>query len=67
MNEKNANIELCLCKGCADAFYHSAAYRITRIDPLQVIKEECSYCQLRRGYDYRIKRRSGYKTVNVQH
>ena len=47
-------IELSLCGKCAGVFYHSPMHRIKRVDPLQVIKEECMCCRGRTGYDYSI-------------
>ena len=47
----NRRIELCLCERCVADFYESKGYRITRDDPYQVIKDDCSFCQIRRGYD----------------
>ena len=49
-------IELSLCSRCAGVFYHSPTHQIKRIDPLQVIKEECMCCRIRNGYDYSIKK-----------
>lgn len=46
---------LCLCGHCAGVFYRSSVHRIKRIDPLQIIKEECMYCRIHNGYDYAIK------------
>lgn len=47
-------IELSLCGRCAGVFYHSPTHRIKRVDPLQVIKEECMCCRIRAGYDYSV-------------
>lgn len=55
---KNAILELCLCGRCVSTFYQSNEYRVTREDPYQVIKDECAFCQIRRGYDYLIQRRN---------
>ena len=49
---KNRNFELCLCERCVAGFYQSKEYWVTREDPYQVIKDECAFCQIRRGYDY---------------
>lgn len=53
----NRRMELCLCERCVADFYGSKEYRVTREDPYQVIKDDCSFCQIRRGYDYLIQRR----------
>lgn len=47
-------IELSLCGRCAGVFYHSPTHRIKRVDPLQVIKEECMCCRVKNGYNYRV-------------
>ena len=47
-------IELCLCGRCAGVFYHSPTHRIKRVDPLQVIREECMCCRTGNGYDYNV-------------
>lgn len=61
MNITNLDLELCLCKRCADAFYRSPIYILIRIDPIQVIKDECSLCRIRRGYDYRVIQRKNQR------
>jgi len=45
---------LCLCPTCASQFYNSPDHIIRRVNPLQVEKEYCTYCDVRKGYDYRI-------------
>lgn len=45
---------LCLCSACADNFYGTGAYSLRRIDPQQVEKDTCTYCNQRKGYDYEI-------------
>lgn len=47
-------IELSLCGRCAGVFYHSPTHRIKRVDPLQIIKEECMCCRRRSGFDYNV-------------
>lgn len=51
---KRTSIELSLCGKCAGVFYRSSTHRIKRIDPLQIIKEECMCCRIRNGYDYNV-------------
>lgn len=48
------DMELCLCPTCARQFFSSAAYVIRRSDPLQVEKDECDYCRIRKGYDFSL-------------
>lgn len=55
MNQRN--MRLCLCQSCVGAFFESNRYRIFRADPLEVIKEPCDICHVRRGYDFVIKPR----------
>ena len=40
---------LCLCSTCADNFYGTGAYYLRRIDPVQVAKDTCTYCNQRKG------------------
>ncbi len=46
--------KLILCSTCADNFYGTGAYSLRRIDPQQVEKDTCTYCNQRKGYDYEI-------------
>ena len=52
---------LCLCGTCADNFYGTGAYYLRRIDPQQIEKDTCTYCNQRKGYDYELipKKREG--------
>jgi len=43
---------LCLCHACAQQFYDSPDHKIKRADYEQVIKDECDFCQQRRGYSF---------------
>ena len=43
---------LCLCPICAADFYLSGKYTIRKVDEMQVVKDICTYCQVRRGMDY---------------
>lgn len=45
-------ILITLCAACAAQFYNADVCRIRRADPLQIQKDECTYCGCRRGYDY---------------
>lgn len=57
MNTKDSKeMELCLCRICAGTFYNVHEYRIRRKDPYQFIKEPCTYCSSRYGYDFIITR-----------
>ncbi len=48
------SFELCLCSSCLNNFFSTKDYEIRRIDPFQSVKETCTYCQQRTGYDYKI-------------
>ena len=63
---KNRDLELCLCERCVAGFYQSKEYWVTREDPYQVIKDECAFCQIRRGYDYLIQRRNNRFPVRIE-
>lgn len=47
-------LELCLCPACAQQFITSPVHVIRRADPLQVEKDDCDYCHVRRGFDFNI-------------
>ena len=49
-------MELCLCPICASQFFNSPEHIIRRLDPLCDKKDDCAYCEVRPGYEYRIKR-----------
>lgn len=53
MNQRN--MRLCLYQSCVGAFFKTNQYRIFRDDPLEVIKEPCDVCHVRRGYEFVIK------------
>jgi len=46
---------LCLCPTCASQFYNSPTHSIRRLDPYSKEKDDCTYCQVRKGYDYLIR------------
>ena len=43
---------ICLCAACASAFYNVPTIRIKRADRYQFVKDTCTYCGIRSGYDY---------------
>ena len=45
-------IELCLCGKCASDFFNTPGHYIKRADKTQTIKDTCTYCNVRQGYDY---------------
>ncbi len=50
----NAPLILCLCPTCANQFYDSPDYFISRLAPEQIEKDTCTYCHMRQGFDYKI-------------
>ena len=54
-------LTLCLCSACAENFYGSGAYLLRRVNPVQVEKEMCTYCNQRIGFDYEITPRRKQK------
>jgi mRNA interferase MazF len=48
---------LSLCPACAQQFYDSPEHFIKRADYTQTIKDECDFCQQRRGYSFIIIRK----------
>lgn len=64
------SMELCLCSGCAGAFYsRPKEYRIYRTKPGQRKEDFCMVCHSRLGYDFRIitHRRKGYPINKINH
>ena len=41
-----------LCGVCVSNFRNTGAYYLCRLDPGQIKKEVCTYCNQRRGFDY---------------
>ena len=54
MKKQKNDFEICLCNSCASVFYNSPTHHISRVDPLQVIKDTCDCCRSNRGYDFRL-------------
>ena len=50
---------LSLCGVCANHFYGSGSYYLRRTDPIQVIKEPCTYCNQSLGFEYELTQKSG--------
>ena len=44
-----------LCPRCLDAFRNARGIRVRRAAPGQTVKEPCTYCQTRFGFDYYIQ------------
>ena len=55
--EESDELLLCLCPVCARQFMNSPNHVITRVDRWQTVRNTCTYCDVRQGYDYRIIRK----------
>lgn len=59
---------LTLCPVCASQFYASADHWVERTNEFQAVKEECTYCGVRRGYDYFVTpKRPKARTLHFPH
>ncbi len=45
---------LCLCSVCLSQFLNSNEHIVRRVDPFQKRDADCTYCNVRKGVDYRI-------------
>ncbi len=45
---------MCLCRTCAESFRSAGNNYLRRIDPYQVERDTCTYCNRRLGYDYEL-------------
>lgn len=52
------NLTICLCHACANNFYGTGAYYLKRVNPTDVEKGICDYCNHRLGFDYAVIRRN---------
>ena len=52
---------LCLCSTCAENFYGSGAYYLRRVNPIEVEKELCTYCNQRTGFAYELSPRNNQR------
>lgn len=57
MSRDKDDMLLCLCPVCRDQFAGIPGAYLKRADKEQTVKELCTYCGSRRGYDYRVLRR----------
>jgi len=48
---------LTLCHACAQQFYDAPEHKIRRADYQEVIKQDCDYCAVRRGFCFIITKR----------
>ena len=55
--DKPDEMQLCLCPVCARQFINSPDHVVTRVDRWQKVRNTCTYCNVRQGYDYRIVRK----------
>ena len=54
-------LTLCLCSTCAENFYGSGAYFLRRVNPIEVEKELCTYCNQRSGFTYEVSPRNNQR------
>lgn len=52
--ERNNASVYCLCPRCRAMFFDTRKYAISRVDPYQFDKDDCTFCQTGSGYDYRV-------------
>ncbi|MDD4495712.1 MAG: hypothetical protein PHV32_15475 [Eubacteriales bacterium] len=57
MSRDKDDMLMCLCSVCRDQFTGIPGTYLKRVDKEQVIKETCTYCGIRKGYDYRVLHR----------
>lgn len=57
INRMDKPILICLCPVCAKPFYNSKEHFIVRANQGQKIKELCMFCNIRKGYDYLIRKK----------
>lgn len=61
-------LTLCLCSACADNFRNTGIFSLRRTDPGQTLKDTCTYCNYRNGFDYDVvpkAKKSGGEIANV--
>lgn len=51
--KRNASI-YCLCPRCRAMFFNTQKFSISRVDPYQFDKDDCTFCQTGTGYDYQV-------------
>ena len=44
-----------LCAVCRGAFLDAKGVRLRKADPRQLVKDVCTYCQTRYGFDYYVQ------------
>ncbi len=52
--ERPDEMILCLCPECLNQFINSPEHVVLRLNPFQREKDDCTYCGMRKGYDYRV-------------
>ena len=56
--EEQSEMVLCLCSTCVRQFVYSPEYSVKKLSSNEKNAELCNYCQVKKGRDYRIVRRS---------
>lgn len=54
---KNEPMVMTLCSKCAQSFYDAGSYYVKRADHEQEVKESCTMCNVRSGYDCEVTRK----------
>lgn len=63
--ERNRASVYCLCPRCRAMFFNTRKFFISRVDPYQFEKDDCTFCQTGAGYDYRVVPRESRNKHNV--
>ena len=58
MSRDKDDMLMCLCPVCRDQFAGIPGTYLKRVDKETTVKETCTYCGTRKGYDYRVFHRS---------
>jgi mRNA interferase MazF len=48
-------VVMTLCARCASDFFDAGSYDLIRINPSKRVKERCTVCSTRTGYDYEVR------------
>ena len=54
LSKRSKKMVMCLCPVCANNFLSTNDYILQRINQTQTDKDVCTYCNIRRGFDYAI-------------
>ncbi len=51
---REGEMEMCLCSVCASTYYNMPDHGITRVNMYQIVKDKCTLCGYRMGYDFYV-------------